>query len=270
MAKLDEIYQVIDRQHHNVHEIGVLAGLSGLAIFCYEYARFTNTNAPAELGEALLARTIDSINQGYNYPTYCTGIAGAGWAFDYLTQHDLVEVDNDALFSSLDDFLFGVMRNNLAAGNIDFLHGALGYAFYFFKRYQCTSSEALKANYRQYIHYFVEAMHQLAEHDHGALKWATVLQQETGLRGYNLSLSHGMSSTVNLLARLHQYPDFSPITKPLLQGAVQYIARQQHTGQCLSLYPSWVSSSPEERESRMAWCYGDAGIGISFWHAAQA
>ena len=62
VAKLDEIYQVIDRQHHNVHEIGVLAGLSGLAIFCYEYARFTNTNAPAELGEALLARTIDSIN----------------------------------------------------------------------------------------------------------------------------------------------------------------------------------------------------------------
>jgi len=269
-TKLKEIYLAIADHHHTVNEIGVLSGLSGIALFLYEYAQFTDSLAPAELGEDLLATCIERINEGYDYPTYCTGIAGAGWVFDHLNQRQLVEVDNDALFSSLDPFLHSVMAANLQHANYDFLHGALGYAYYFLKRHRNTASPELRQRYTQYITDFLQTMAQKAETTGNTTQWLILLKPETSLYGYNLSLSHGISSIVNFLARLYPMPEFTALAGPMLQGAVNYILAQEHTEKKVCLFPSWVSDSHEETESRVAWCYGDPGIGISLWYAAQA
>ena len=270
--KLDEIYSVTKQRHHEVQQLGVLSGLSGMALFAYAYGWYTQKEEPAEFGEDLLTTCITKINEGNEMATYCTGIAGVGWVLDHLVEHDLIELDNDALFSGIDPFLFEHLKGHMANGHYDFLHGGTGFAFYFLKRYRNTRQSELKDRYQQYLLHYLEQLAQLAQKEGTSLKWESVLQQETGERGFNLSLSHGMSSLINFLARLHPHAPFQAKATPLLQGAVAYMLASEHTDTTECMFPSWrkAEGSDKQAPSRVAWCYGDPGIGISLWYAGKA
>jgi len=214
-GKLHEIYEILRTKHHQVKDLGVLSGTSGIALFYFLYAKFMNDDRPADLGEELLTDCIIKINEGYDSPTYCNGMAGTGWVIDHLKTLDLLDAENDELLSGLDEYLAAVMDANMERGYYDFLHGAGGYAFYFMKRYKVTESEALKATYAQYLNNYLDALTERAEQDGNGLKWRTQLRITSDEMGYNLSLSHGMSSIINLCA-------FSFCSEYLLNSIEQY------------------------------------------------
>ena len=270
LAKLEEINTIVVQHYAKEENTGVLAGLSGIAMFQFYYSRLLDVDTHADLGLEMLSECIDKINEGYNYPTYCAGIAGMGWVLDHLSGTGMMDGGNDELLSELDDFLYSVMLADMEQGNYDFLHGAIGYGFYFLSRYEKTESTELKKGYAEKILVLVEKMEALSEVNGESVRWLSLLNLE-GARGYNLSLSHGISSIINFFARLYPHEIFREKVDFMLKGAIHYIRSFKATEEdAPSIFPAWITPDHQnDGRSRVAWCYGDLGIAISLWRAAK-
>ncbi len=270
--KLKEIYDVIKNNELSEQHHGVLAGVSGISLFQFYYSKYIDQEEPADSGVEMISKTIEDINSGYAYPTFCTGIAGAGWVLEILGQEEFIDIDNDELLSDLDEYLSSVMNNDIENENYDFLHGAIGYGYYFLKRYENTKSVDLKNRYKEYLNHLIVSLKKSSRIEGDGLWWKSVLNKETGLSGANLSLSHGISSIINFYSRLHQYEDFKNLVHDQIVGAVTYMLSHKNEDlSASSWFPSWIHTDMEENStSRLAWCYGDLGIGISLWKAGNA
>jgi len=215
---------------------------------------------------------IEKINEGYSFPTFCTGIAGAGWAIELLREEDFVDIDSDELLSDLDDYLSLAIKQMGEENNFyDFLHGVIGIGFYFFKRYQSTKSLELKNKYKTKLLEIIASLGRTAKKEDDTITWESYLIQNEELKGFNLSLSHGMTSIINFLARLAVYDDFYEEAAPLMQNAIRFILRNENKDlSCSSLFPSWVyEGMGTANNERLAWCYGDLGIGFTLWRAGK-
>ena len=225
--KLQEISHILKNAYKQDTNIGVLAGISGISLFFFYYSKYLDVDTYADTGTDILEEVIHKINDGYQFPTYCTGIAGAGWVFEHLSEKEFIESDTDDLLSSLDDYLVEMMNLEMQVGNYDFLHAGIGYGYYFLKRYQNTKSNNLKKQYKKCLNNMVLHLEKISEPDSNGIKWVSTLNIETEQKGYNLSLSHGMSSIITFLAKLHQIDTFRVIVTPLLKGAINYIQSQE-------------------------------------------
>lgn len=270
--KLDEIAQILEAKSMESSHLGVLAGISGISMFFFYYAKYRQDNKFAKIGNEILEESINRMSDGYSFPTYCSGIAGAGWVFEHLSEEGFIEIDNDQLLSELESYLYQKMMQDIAVGHYDFLHGAIGYGLYFLKRFKNTKSVKLKKNYESYIKELLEGLNEASEKDEHGLKWPSemlALNESTII--YNLSLSHGISSIINFLSRAYKHQEFRSEVFPLLRGGISYLLAQERlTG--ISLFPNAVykKSIAEPPKGRLAWCYGDLGIGISLYIAGQA
>ncbi|WP_348737517.1 lanthionine synthetase C family protein [Tenacibaculum sp. 190524A02b] len=269
--KLDEIYRVITNEYHNNNQVSTLTGLTGLSIFLSYYCRYKNINDEETVNTTIINNSIAKINEGYSYPSFCSGIAGLGWGLDHLEQEGFINVECDDLLPNFDDYLYNAMISDLSKNHYDYLHGAIGYAFYFFKRYKNTQSQKLKKKYTKILFNFINALEKLSKpSSNNTLKWASFAKGNSELV-YNLSLSHGMSSIIGILTKLHYYDDFKEATGVMLQRAINYILKfKKINSKNQSIFPNVVPAIGEvEYSSRMAWCYGDLGIGIRLWHASK-
>ncbi|SHJ46989.1 lanthionine synthetase C family protein [Aquimarina spongiae] len=270
--KLDEIYNILQNYQTENQNIGVLAGVSGVSLFQFYYARYKDSEEAADKGAEIISQAVESISNGYTFPTFCSGIAGAAWVLDFLSEEEFVDIDNDELLADLDPFLLEAMNGDIERSYFDFLHGATGYGFYFLKRYQNTQSPELKERYRNNVNTLIQALWEAAQkEENGIIWWVFDLNVEEGTKGGNLSLSHGMSSIINFLSRAYLHDDFKDATSKMLDGAIRYILshKKEDTSQS-SWYPSWVHEDvPKEGSSRLAWCYGDLGIGLSMWRGGS-
>lgn len=268
-SKLNEINDIVRKKYCEMEDIGGVSGISGITMFLYHYSRYFQIED--DLVYDSLRLCVDKIDQGYEFPTYCNGIAGAGWVFDYLFKEKFID-NPDNLFSELDTYLYSHMIESMESGNFDFLHGGLGYGFYFLKRFQNTKSIVLKDRYKMYLLELIEMIAFLSETENGRTKWKSAVNFENFEKVYNLSLSHGISSIVNFLSRLYLLEDFKDAVNELLRGGVQYIISHMNTDEkSFSMFPNIIFENRDVIwNSRVSWCYGDLGIAVSLWHASEA
>ncbi len=272
LEKLHQIEEILSKTKPRGEHIGVLAGASGRALFHFYYAKFMQTEANADMGAEILSSIIEQINEGYTYPTFCTGIAGAAWTIELLREEEMVDIDSDELLSGLDEFLVQSVEQFGKEDNYyDFLHGVMGIGFYFLKRYQNTASDILKKSYKKILLEIISTLDATAIKKGDTAKWEVYLIKEEKLKGYNLSLSHGMMSIINFLSRLAAYKEFYPEVEKLMKDAIHYVLGFEDASiSSSSLFPSWVYDGMKvDSSARLGWCYGDLGIGITLWRAGK-
>lgn len=247
-------------RYGELENLGVLGGQSGIALFQFYCAKYFDNDQFAENGVEIISSCVDLINNGYSYPTYSDGIAGFGWALHHLNKQEFIELDLDGLLAPFDDYLGAQMELDLSNGNYDFLHGASGYAFYFL---ECFKNNPANNLYKSLLEKFVLTLSKMAIREEETIKWISTIDQKKGIRGYNLSLSHGMSSIIYILTKIHTAGIEQKLTFQLIRGACKYILLQEDkTKKNISLFPNWVEpNKPLNFNSRIAWCYGDIGIG---------
>nr|WP_299388526.1 lanthionine synthetase C family protein [Allomuricauda sp.] len=269
--KLDEIVKITQQVYHNEEHIGVLHGISGIALFLFYYARYLNTNTLTETATNILEEALEKINQGYGHSTFCTGISGMGWVLGHLDEQGFIDVDNDGLLWEIDDFLYSIMISNASEKNFDYLHGGIGHALYFLSRFKNTKSPVLKEKYKGFLLEFVTLLKEKAQKDGANLKWtSTGTRDGNGRTYYDFSLSHGMAAVIGILTKLHEHDDFKVVVEPILVKAINYVL-QYRQEKSFFLFPNLVFENGEENvPSRLAWCYGDLGIGIRLWFASKA
>lgn len=271
--KLSTISEVIEKNYKDEKLVGILAGASGLSLFQFYYSRYTGDDKHSELGLEILEFCIDKINSGSLYPSFCSGIAGFGWTLNHLAEEKFIENDNDHLLEILDTLMYRQMMFDMKQGHYDFLHGAIGYAFYFLSRFKNVTSEGDKKKYTKILHDFLDLLeeHSIKEEDN-TVKWEfySSTKRTKEKNTFNLGLSHGMSSIISFLAKLYQHEQFKTRTEELLLGGTQYILKSKNENEnLLSVFPNSVSVNKTNLNSRLAWCYGDLGIGTAMWNVSR-
>jgi lantibiotic modifying enzyme len=264
--KLEDIAKLVPEHSKKMKEAhGIMGGKAGVALFCFYYAQMMDDDSFADLGLDLISEIFDAINEGFAYHTHAGGLAGIGWTVEHLAKHGFLDTDTDEILGDLDPYLHKAMIYDIDQGNFDFLHGAVGNGTYFLNR--LSSPKA-----KDYIKELIDKMDEKAHRDDdGAVKWLSTLNHEEGTKGYNLSLSHGLASIIAFLGKLLEEDIYKDKAGELLDGSIKYLLKQElEKGKFKSRFPSWISTEHPLTESRLAWCYGDLGVGIALWQAAQS
>lgn len=275
--KLEETLKAIDsllrNQYVDEEDIGVISGLTGLSLFQFYYARYLNEESSEEFGIKYLELCGEKINESKFIPTYCSGISGFGWALEHLSQEKFLNTDTDEMLLEVDDYIYNIMISEMKAGNYDFLHGGLGYGFYFLKRYKNTKSIVSREKHEKKLFEFIRLLDELSEVvDCDKIRWGSKVNFEKDQKKvYNLSLSHGMSAIIGILTKLYEIDVFRESVERMLKRVIKYIRSfisiEEHSD---SLFPNWIEIDEEySYQSRLAWCYGDLGIGIRLFYASK-
>jgi lantibiotic modifying enzyme len=235
----------------------LLGGAPGLALFHFYLGRATGDDSLAERGMDLISRASDTLEKGFNSTTFASGLAGLGWSITHLARQGFFEADVAEILIDLTEPLQQSMMEYIQRGEYDYLHGALGIALYFLERSDLPETPAI-------LLALVEELARQAQTDvHGGLKWESELDRETKQRGFNLSLSHGQASIIDILGRMVTAGYGGGKARPLLAGAVTYLLQHElpENTRSTAIFASRVMPGEPLAGSRLGWCYGDLGAG---------
>lgn len=192
------------------------------------------------------------------YHTYCSGSSGILDMLLYLTNTGVYKTNLNDYIYYFNKHLSKKIEEDMLIGNFDFLHAALGPAFFILN--QNTELEI--------IYNFIEQLDRISIKHKKYVKWVSIIDKER--KGYNISLSHGMSSILIFLLESQKKGINNNTTKHLINGTINYILDQKK--EIKSENGSIFASTSKENESelvsgRLGWCYGDLGIAIAMWQA---
>ncbi|MGE0078156.1 MAG: lanthionine synthetase C family protein [Bacteroidales bacterium] len=263
---LNKIYDAIKLDSLFVNDIGMLSGLAGIAQFCFYYGKYLKRDEPAEIGLNIINKIFEKIEHKYQLPTYCSGIAGAAWSIIHLSENDFLDVDCDIVLNGIDDYLGNQMNYYIANNKYDYLHGAIGIGLYFLKRFETTKNDKLKAKYLVYLVQLLSYLKEtsIVDKQSDGLKWESLSGVKNDNLVYNLGLAHGIPSILYFLNRLALNGIEVNKSNTLLWKGINYLQYSKLEGNEISLYPSIISDNAKTSHSRLAWCYGDLGIGSVF------
>ena len=249
--------------------MGLLGGNMGLSMSLLMYAIHSNKVNFKTEGIKIMETVFKEIEQADHYIfSFCDGLAGIGWALEHLEQKGVINHNTNILLEDFDSVLSHVLDFEIKKGNYDFLHGPLGIVLYFISRIP-KNKDLLPV-----LQKIITQLDELGEkQSSGSIKWISVTDYEKKTTGYNISLSHGMSSIAVILSKLYAIKATDKeMVKSLLQGCVNYILEQEidkdKYGSYFSNYA--IESMEQLHGSRLAWCYGDLGIAMALWQAGVA
>jgi lantibiotic modifying enzyme len=264
--KLAEISECLLKNTDKLeNNIGLMGGKIGVALYFFYYARLCGEDKYADYAVDLISGIFDVINNDFTYHTHAGGLAGIGWSIELLAQNEFIDTDTNEVLEALDPYLHKTMIYDIQSENYDFLHGAVGNGTYFLSRLSNPKA-------KEYLEELVDELDKISQKDEdGAIKWSSILDRETGKKGYNLSLSHGIAAIIAFLGKVVEAGIHKEKASRLLKGAVQYLLKYKlDREKFASNFPSWISEEDPLTQSRLAWCYGDLGIGTSLWHTARS
>ncbi|AMQ01267.1 hypothetical protein AY601_4426 [Pedobacter cryoconitis] len=270
--KLKQIAKELkDEKYLNSPNLGVLNGISGIALFLFHYYKYSGDEYYSDLGKKYIVEIIDRINNGYSFPTYCSGIAGAAWTIEYLNEYNFIQFSSDENFNEIDEFLAENMNSCMKKGQFDFLHCSIGYGYYFLKRYNLTNSKRLKQKYLNYIHDLIDGLSAFSFKSQNGIYWINTFEGFPK-NSVDTGFAHGMSGIISFLTNVLSYNIKSPKALKMLDLATNFLLTARND-QLDSAYPKNIYINlidPHLAEaSRMAWCYGDLGIASAFMNASR-
>jgi len=265
--KIDLIAEcVFSKTLYKIEEdFGLYSGQFGILLFLLYYSRYTQNEKHIILTENYAEKLLQHFVKKREIHTFCSGISGILYLFEFLREKDIIDFDISKVQSILENSIIYNMRLDMHRSQYDFMHAALGVGFYFLKRKTNT----------EYIQELVDFLYLIAEKDfkNKIFKWMSVIDHERKIVGYNLALSHGISSIVIFLVRCVRNGLINDKIMEMLTGAVNFVlSNQMDFTQYGSSFPSYVFKDLPKSisKSRLGWCYGDLGTGIALWQAGKA
>ena len=249
-------------------EVSLLGGQMGFAMLeCY-YQQYKGESVASHTWDRISA-SLEAVQSGELFYSYAVGIAGVAWGFLHLFNHGLVQdedLDAQSIVEDLDQPLTEVAVMLLQEGNYDYLHGALGVCLYLLER---TPSTAINEQLTQ----IVEQLSAIAVHlPNGEITWPYYdfgkPKEDQDSIIYNLGLSHGTASIVAVLTLLYKKGYAQEQCAELIHGNLQWLWENRNRSGA-SVFPDRVQGQRLDRDTRMAWCYGDLGLANTFWLAGE-
>ncbi|MFN0015194.1 MAG: lanthionine synthetase C family protein [Saprospiraceae bacterium] len=243
-------------------------GKMGEALFLMYFAQYAKSDYYFDLAVQRIEESFEIVDNDYRSLNLSGGLAGVFWTIEHLIELGQLSEDTRESLEPFDRTLAEQMLNDIASGEFDFLHNALGIAFYLFKRRK--HNPGLDA-------YLVKCVEGLSDCslpvDGDKLKWHSVLNVNNGEVGPNIGMAHGMSSIAIMLTKFIDHGIATDLSSYLLHRTVRYILSQEiDPTEHLSCFPSMSLEKPGQQiyTSRMGWCYGDLGVALALYRSGKA
>ena len=235
----------------------LLGGNFGEILFLYYYSRVNSHYL--SIAEQLTDRLLADMKCIKTIASYCNGLTGLAIGLNELQRDGFMQGVDDAL-GEFDDIILEQQQDDFLANRHDFLHGFIGLGFYWLMRYR-SSGVGMKA-LKEIVDYLAASCEVVGD----ALRWR--LPEGKRDKRYNISLSHGISSTIILLSRLSRMSSLPKQMRfeieRLTTGAVNYLnGNRQDPERHGSCFPMTSADCSGPSKSRLAWCYGDLGIALA-------
>jgi lantibiotic modifying enzyme len=250
--RLRAVSEAVNLQIAREPEPGFLTGLAGQALFLYTYGRYTGSSRCENGGFLALERALAMINNGFSWPSFAAGLAGIRFTLRYLAARGYISEADGRALDDVRPYLYEFAEKRFAAGDYDFLHGALG-MYIGSDRYMAHDDVIEK----------IGAM--AVPQGEGMVAWESKHPQ-TGENEINLGLAHGVPSVLWSLSQL----DADPLRDRLLEQGVSFmLAQRQENAPNGSGFPHRIVNGRPDQQGRLAWCYGDPGVGAALWQVGQ-
>lgn len=204
----------------------------------------------------------------FSHPTFCSGYAGINWYFKFLQAKELLSDEDREILCYRDKELERISLEMLKHGNYDFLHGAVGIAYYLLYR-PAASTEEYYAAFFQLLEALIDASETRDAVPNFDYKTNSIIPGEI-----NLGLSHGIPSVLKFCIQSYKQGICTEKSEKLARQLIDYLLTHTNADTTSSYFPYTITISSSERRidevSRLAWCYGDAGAGIILYHAGVA
>jgi lantibiotic biosynthesis protein len=256
-------------------------GSAGQAIFYTYLSRSRAEGNHAAVAERHLRRALHALEHTRLPPGLFEGFAGIGWTYTHLYWR-LAHALHDETIEPVDSAVLQLLRRKPWDDEYDLIGGLVGYGVYALEQEVYVRDQILEL--------VVARLAETSERRGDGTTWLTppsrLPSQQVSLAPdgyYNLGVAHGVPGVVAMLGsavyagqrrrRLRAPPamaGFAVSAGGLLTEAVAWLREQRQAAGSASAYPSWVAPGRESPPSRLAWCYGDAGLAAAWLVAARA
>jgi lantibiotic modifying enzyme len=255
--RLDEIASDLVREWTKMEDPGLMGGLAGIALFFWHYSLFTGSSFYRDTVYKILDKIVSGIDEGFSHPSLADGVTGIAWTLAHLKGNGLTLDNEEDLLIPLDRFLDRYLCHNCDSRDYDYLHGIMGIAFYLSQRRKKNPSVESPGN----------LFYQMNGENHGTtLKAVHPGNLEAYLHGpvVDLGLAHGVTGIIAFLNEaIRLRVNGSSDMKQTLRFAIGFLlAQQRNPDRSGSCFPNKTGDKNRRSISRLAWCYGDLGIGM--------
>jgi lantibiotic biosynthesis protein len=196
-------------------------------------------------------------------PSLMHGRTGIVWIARQLAQHmDANELE--CVTDEVEDLLLARLAAETMPEGFELFQGIVGYA-----RFGLDAAGRPKA--RRIAERAISRLADLADADGDGVRWWTAPPRRPHARHIRLGLAHGVPGSIAILAEACRDDISAEIARPLLDRAVRWLLAQRNPeGISTSLFPTLTCLQDDDidrRQCRLAWCWGDLGIGAAL-HAA--
>ena len=262
--KLTEIVQELKTNYDtDKNPSGLFGGSIGVSFFLLLDSMYSRDVKTYNFAFDILEQTISDLSITKSFqPTFSAGLAGIGWALEYLNQKGIIDVDTDSILSEFDDYLNNAQKEWLNDSFYDFMYGGGGIFLYYLKRLEGKTKFSSKI--KQIIIDNIHILISNGDIDHDTTKWKSTVGIEKNEIGYSVSLSHGLTSILVILSKIISTKMFSdyPLIYETYVKVRNYILTQELLVDYYGChFPNWSIESEEFiQPSGLSWCYGDLGI----------
>lgn len=249
-------------EHKKEKQLGILTGDFGILLFLFYYARYSKKQSITIQAEKYAEELLLILPKEVKNYTFCSGLSGILYLFNFLHNHQFISIDTSAYKTDFELYITNKMKRDFDIGNYDFMHGIIGGGIYFLNQ---------RTN-KQLIIDIVDFLYNIAEIDdtRTVFKWQSLINSNTDTGGYNIALSHGVSSIIIFLCDMIKRGIKNEKIRLMLKGSINYVLSQQvDVTKYGCHFPSHSLKHSSTLKSRLAWCYGDLGIAISLWQAGK-
>ncbi len=243
---------------------GLFCGKTGLALFLFNYSLEHGDQRKYNKAARLIHDVVNKDLVKFSHPSFSEGIAGIAWATDFINENKFMSFKLRDFFDKTDKLVFMAGKEYVRDNNWDYLHSAIGTGLYFLKRDTKFSNE--------YLEFLVNELYSKAIFFEGGIYWKSYIDSEKS-SGINLGLAHGLPGILIFLSKIYLKGINIVKTIRLIQGIIDFFDHcKQDNNAVGSYYPNWIMDlqKPERGYSRLAWCYGDIGVGLSIFFGGQS
>lgn len=241
--------------------MSLLSGNAGIQLFDYLYAEKGNP-----INEHAFQNDIEQLAEQsltFSFPTFCNGFSGINWYFKFLNAKEVLSDEDVKILCYRDRELENISLEMLKQGNYDFLHGAVGIAYYLLYSPE-TTSKNYYADFFSGLDSLIDASANKDAIPNYDYKTNGIIPDEI-----NLGLSHGIPSVLKFSIQCLKQGICREKSQKLAQQLAGYLLAHTNRDTASSYFPYTISSTEKHRDevSRLAWCYGDLGVGIVLYQA---
>jgi hypothetical protein len=202
-----------------------------------------------------------------------SGLSSVGWTVEHLYQLLIrgsnTSAEPDDYLADLDIRILGRLEGGRWVGPYDLVGGLVGIGVFFLERLpHRTAAHGLQL--------ILDYLEQQAEYSNIGITWFTPPElvppdQRTScpVGYYNLGVAHGVPAVAQFLGELTAAGIEVERARVLLDGLMKWLQVYRQPVDAPSGYSNWIAAEdPGPKTSRVAWCYGDLGIGALLHHLA--